>query len=73
MRNLLAKHGISREQEKEMWRQQNIADLLYWADFPFTEKIKMIEGMEEVARSIHGGKLPSSPDEHCEPWGTVGS
>jgi hypothetical protein len=49
-----------------MWRKQNIADLLYWADLPFAKKIELVEGMEEVARSIHGGKLPPSPDEHEE-------
>ena len=51
------------DHERELWRQQNIADLLYWADFSLTEKIKMVEGMEEVARSIHGGKLPVPPSE----------
>jgi hypothetical protein len=49
--------GITPE-EREMWRKQNIADLLYWADLPLAKKIELVEGMEEVARSIHGGKLP---------------
>ena len=53
-------------EEKELWRRQNIADLLDWADLPFTQKIQMLEDMEEVARSIHKGKLPRSPDEHDE-------
>ena len=53
-------------EEKELWRRQNIADLLDWADLPFTRKIQMLEEMEEVARSIHKGKLPCSPDEHDE-------
>ena len=53
-------------EEKELWRRQNIADLLDWADLPFTRKIQMLEEMEEVARSIHKGKLPRSPDEHEE-------
>ena len=52
--------------EREMWRKQNVADLLYWADFSFTQRIKMVEGLEQVARSIHGSKLPSSLDEHDE-------
>ncbi len=53
-------------EEKELWRRQNIADLLDWADLPFTRKIQMLEEMEEVARSIHKGKLPRTPDEHEE-------
>ena len=66
MSNLFAKYGISPEKEREMWRQQNRADLLYWADLPFTKKIQMLEDMEEVAKAFHGGKLPPSPDEHEE-------
>jgi hypothetical protein len=41
-----------------MWRKQNIADRLYWADLPFAKKVELVEGMEEIARSIDGGKLP---------------
>ena len=58
--------GVSPEQEKEMWRRHNIESLLEWASLPFTKKIQMVEDMIEVARSIHGGKLPPSPDEHEE-------
>jgi hypothetical protein len=61
------------EREREMWKKQNIADLLYYVDYSLTDKIKMVEGMVEVARSMHAGKLPPSPDEHQEPWGTVAS
>jgi hypothetical protein len=64
--DLFAKYGISPEKERELWREQNRKDLLYWADLPLTKKIELLEGMEEVARSIHGGKLPPSPDEHEE-------
>jgi hypothetical protein len=64
MSNLLARHGISPEREKEMWKRQNLADLLYYADLPLTKKIQMLEDMEEVAKSIHGGKLPPRPPEH---------
>ena len=53
-------------EDRKLWERQNIADLLYWADLPLTKKIEMLEGMEEVARSIHGGKLPRSADEHEE-------
>ena len=49
-----------------MWRRHNIESLLEWASLPFTKKIQMVEDMIEVARSIHGGKLPPSPDEHEE-------
>lgn len=53
-------------EDRKLWERQNIADLLYWADLPFTRKIQMLEEMEEVARSIHKGKLPRTPDEHDE-------
>lgn len=53
-------------EDRKRWEQQNLADLLYWADLPFTKKIQMLEDMEEVARAFHGGKLPLSPDEHEE-------
>jgi len=54
------------QEERKLWRQQNIADLLECADLPFTKKIQMLEDMEEVARAFHGGKLPRSADEHEE-------
>jgi hypothetical protein len=57
---------LSVEKEKEAWRKHHIASLLEWADLPLTKKIEMLEDMEKVARSIHGGKLPPSPDEHEE-------
>lgn len=66
MNNLLAPYGISPEREKAMWAKQNVDDLMYWADLPFTTKLKLVEGMVEVARSMHGGKIPNSPDEHDE-------
>lgn len=54
-----------------MWRQHNIDSLLQWESLPFTTKIEMLEGMEEVARAFHGGKLLRSPDEHEEPNGQL--
>ncbi|MEO5720013.1 MAG: hypothetical protein ABIR71_00910 [Chthoniobacterales bacterium] len=63
MSNLLAKYGISPEREKEMWRRQNLADLLFHADLPLTKKIQMLEELEELAKSMHGGKLPKSPEQ----------
>ena len=63
MSNLLAKYGISAEREKEMWARQNLADLLYHADLPLTKKIQMLEDMEELAKSMHGGKLPPSAED----------
>lgn len=59
------------DRERERWRKQNIADSLYCVDLSFATKIKMVEGIIEVARSIHGEKLPPSMDEHQEPWGTL--
>lgn len=63
MSNLLAKYGISAEREKALWREQNRRDLLQYAFLPLTKKIQMLEDMEEVAKSIHGGKLPPRPSE----------
>ena len=53
-------------EERKLWEQHNIETLREWRAIPFTTKIEMLEGMEEVARSFHGGKLPPSPDEHEE-------
>jgi len=53
-------------EDRKRWEQQNLADLLYWADLPFTEKIQMLENMGEVVRALHGRKLPRSTDEHDE-------
>ena len=58
-------HPIS-DEDRKRWERQNIADLLEAANLPFTQKIRMIEEFEELARSIHRGKLPPSPDEHEE-------
>lgn len=52
-------------EDRKRWERQNLADLLYWADLPFTRKIQMLEDMEEVAKAFHGGKLPPSLDEHA--------
>ena len=54
-------------EDRKRWERQNLADLLYWADLPFTTKIQMFEDMEEVARAFNGGKLPRTADEHEEP------
>jgi hypothetical protein len=61
-----ASSKLSPAEEKEAWRRHRIESLLEWADLPLTKKIQMLEEMEQVARSIHGGKLPPSPDEHEE-------
>jgi hypothetical protein len=50
----------------EMWRRHHIASLLEEAGRSFTDKIRMLEDLEEVARAFHGGKLPRSADEHGE-------
>jgi hypothetical protein len=52
------------EKEKEMWRRHNIESRLADASLSFTEKIRRLEEMEEVARAFHGGKLARSADEH---------
>jgi hypothetical protein len=53
-------------EERRRWEEQNGEKLLEWAALSLTEKIKIMEEMEEVARAFHGGKLPPSPDEHEE-------
>jgi hypothetical protein len=58
--------ALSAEKEKELWRRHHIESLLSWADLPLKTKIQMLEEMEEVARALHRGKLPRSPDEHEE-------
>lgn len=63
MSNLLAKFGISEEREKGMWRKQERADLLFHAHLPFAKKIQILEEMEKLAKSMHGGKLPKSPEQ----------
>ena len=45
-------------EERRNWKEQNTETLRRWAALSLTEKIKIIEEMEQVARSIHGGKLP---------------
>jgi hypothetical protein len=50
-------------EDRKLWEQHNIATLREWRAIPFTQKIQMVEEMEEVARSIHGGKLPEAPSE----------
>ena len=52
--------------EKELWRRHHIESLLSWAGLSLTKKIEMLEEMEKLARSMHGGKLPRSADEHEE-------
>jgi hypothetical protein len=53
-------------EERKRWEQQNPETLRNWAQLSLTERIKIVEEMEEVARSIQGRKLPPSPDEHEE-------
>jgi len=50
-------------EDRKLWDRQNLADLLYWADLPFSRKLQMLEDMEELAKSMHGGKLPPPPPE----------
>jgi hypothetical protein len=60
-------------EERKLWEQHNIETLREWASLPFTTKIQMVEELEKLARSMHGGKLPPSLDEHEGPWGTAAS
>jgi hypothetical protein len=50
-------------EDRKRWQQHNIETLREWRAIPFTRKIQMVEELEEVARSIHGGNLPEAPSE----------
>ncbi|MEP6699497.1 MAG: hypothetical protein ABJB09_07185 [Verrucomicrobiota bacterium] len=50
-------------QERERWEKHNIETLREWRAIPFEQKIRMIEDMEDFARSMHGGILPAEPPE----------
>lgn len=54
-------------EERRLWERQNLADLLYWAELPFSQKLQMVEDMEELAKSMHGGKLPPPPEARANP------
>jgi hypothetical protein len=60
--NLPTVKPISAE-ERKLWEKHNIDTLREWRAIPFTKKIQMVEEMEELARSMHGGNLPESPSE----------
>jgi hypothetical protein len=62
MMNAVNLRSISPEDRKR-WEDHNIQTLREWRAIPFTEKIRMLEEMEDLARSMHGGKLPSKPSE----------
>ena len=51
------------DEERKLWEEHNIQTLREWRAIPFTEKIRMVEEMEALARSIHGGELPIPPSE----------
>ena len=46
--------------ERDAWRKQNIADLLYQCDRSFAEKLELNEGMAEVAAAFYKKPLPGS-------------
>ena len=50
-------------EERALWEKHNLDTLREWRAIPFRKKIQMVEDMEEVARSIHGGKLPVPPSQ----------
>jgi hypothetical protein len=62
----VAKIDWSCPEERRRWEEQNGETLRKWAALSLTEKIKIIEEMEKVARTFHDGKLPQSPDEPRE-------
>ena len=49
--------------ERRLWEEHNIQTLREWRAIPFTQKIQMVEELEELARSMHGGRLPVPPSE----------
>ena len=50
-------------EERKLWERHNLDTLREWRALTFTEKIKMLEEMEEVARAFQGGKLRRTADE----------
>ena len=60
-------HSLTPEQERAAWDAHRREQLLYWHSFPLTKKIRMLEDMEEVAKSMHGGKLPPRLAEEPPP------
>ena len=66
MSNILAKYGISAEEERRRWTAHRREQLIEWAAQPFRHKIQMLEDMEEVVKAFHHGKIPRTPDEHDE-------
>ena len=61
-------HLLTPEQERAAWNAHRREQLLYWHSFPLTKKIQMLEDMEEVAKSMHGGKLPPRIAEEPPPF-----
>lgn len=47
--------------ERALWRKHNLETLREWRAIPFTKKIRMIEELEKLARSMHKGELPQDP------------
>lgn len=50
-------------EERKLW-DHNIETLREWRAISFTDKIKMIEELEEVVRTMQGGELPPVARDH---------
>jgi hypothetical protein len=50
-------------EDRKRWEEHNLQTLREWRAIPFTQKIQMVEEMEVLARSMHGGQLPVPPSE----------
>lgn len=42
--------------ERKAWEKHNIETLREWRAISFTDKIRILEEMEDLARSTHGGQ-----------------
>ncbi len=50
-------------EQRRCWEKQNPEIVREWSNLSFTEKIKIIEEMENIVRDLHDGELPPSPDQ----------
>jgi hypothetical protein len=53
-------------EERKLWEEHNLQTLREWRAIPFTQKIQMVEEMEELARAMHGGQIPIPPSERTK-------
>ncbi len=60
-------------EERKLWEKHNLDTLREWRALSFTDKIRMLEEMEELVRAFPGGRLPRTANEQrgANPDGTT--